>query len=58
VSIYQPHVRPILRGKQNARVEFGAKLGISLDNGFALLNQLSWDAYHEGKDLINQVEEY
>ena len=58
VSIYQPHVRPILRGKQNARVEFGAKLGVSLDNGFAYLNHLSWNAYHEGKDLINQVEEY
>jgi len=58
VSIYQPHVRPILRGKQNARVEFGSKLGVSLDNGFAYLNHLSWDAYHEGKDLIPQVEFY
>lgn len=58
VSIYQPHVRPILRGKQNARVEFGAKLGVSLDNGFACINHLSWNAYHEGKDLINQVEQY
>ncbi|WP_343751488.1 IS5 family transposase, partial [Lentibacillus halophilus] len=26
VSISQPHVRPIVRGKTNARVEFGAKL--------------------------------
>jgi len=58
VSIYQPHVRPILRGKQNARVEFGSKLGVSLDNGFALLNHMSWNAYHEGKDLISQVEYY
>jgi hypothetical protein len=58
VSIYQPHVRPILRGKQNARVEFGSKLGVSLDNGFAYLNHLNWNAYHEGKDLIPQVEFY
>jgi hypothetical protein len=58
VSLYQAHVRPILRGKQNARVEFGSKLGVSLDNGFAFLNTLSWDAYHEGKDLIPQVEFY
>jgi len=58
VSIYQAHVRPILRGKQNARIEFGSKLGVSLDNGFALLNNFSWSAYHEGKDLIPQVEEY
>jgi len=58
VSIYQSHVRPILRGKQNARVEFGSKLGVSLDNGFAYLNNVSWNAYHEGKDLIHQVEQY
>jgi IS5 family transposase len=58
VSIYQPHVRPIVRGKQNARVEFGAKLGVSLDNGFTFLNHLSWNAYHEGTDLIGQIEEY
>lgn len=58
VSIFQSHVRPILRGKQNARVEFGSKLGVSLDNGFAYVNNLSWNAYHEGKDLIHQVECY
>jgi hypothetical protein len=58
VSIYQPHVRPIVRGKQNARVKFGAKLGVSLDKGFAFLNHLSWNAYHEGTDLIGQIEEY
>ena len=58
VSIYQPHVRPILRGKQNARVEFGAKLGVSLDQGFATLDTISWNAYHEGKDLKKHVESY
>jgi IS5 family transposase len=58
VSIFQPHVRPILRGKQNARVEFGSKLGVSLDNGFAHIFNFSWNAYHEGKDLIGHVEQY
>lgn len=58
VSIFQPHVRPILRGKQNARVEFGSKLGVSLDNGFAYIFNFSWNAYHEGKDLIGHVEQY
>ena len=33
-------------------------LGVSLDNGFALIGRLNWSAYHEGKDLIPQVEEY
>jgi len=58
VSIYQPHVRPIPRGKTKAQIEFGSKLGISLDQGFARINTLSWDAYYEGSDLIKQVEAY
>ena len=58
VSIFQPHVRPIPRGKTNAQIEFGAKLGVSLDGGFARINTLSWDAYHEASDLIGQVEAY
>lgn len=58
VSIFQPHVRPIVRGKQGKQVEFGSKLGVSLDNGFARINTLSWDAYNEGGDLITQVEDY
>ena len=58
VSIHQAHVRPIVRGKQNARVEFGSKLGVGLDNGFALIQTLSWDAYNECKDLKSQVETY
>ena len=33
VSIHQPHVRPIVRGKTNANVEFGAKIQVSLMGG-------------------------
>jgi hypothetical protein len=58
VSIYQPHVRPIPRGKIKSQIEFGAKLGVSLDGGFARINTFSWDAYHEAEDLIKQVEAY
>jgi hypothetical protein len=58
VSIYQPHVRPIPRGKPKAQIEFGPKLGASLDQGFARINTFSWDAYHEAGDLIPQVEDY
>lgn len=35
VSINQPHVRPIVRGKASASVEFGAKLSVSVVGGFA-----------------------
>src|SRR5699024_9987057 len=58
VSISQPYVRPIVRGKKNARVEFGAKLSVSLVNGYSFLDDLSWEAYHEGKRLQSSVEKY
>src|SRR4030042_447798 len=58
VNIYQPHVRPIVRGKDKAQVEFGAKLGVSIQNGYARINTLSWEAYNEGTDLKKQVEAY
>lgn len=58
VSIDQPHVRPIVRGKTNANVEFGAKIQVSLMNGFAFLEDLSWEAFNEGTRLIKTVEQY
>ena len=58
VNIYQPHVRPIVRGKDKAQVEFGAKLGVSLQKGYARINTLSWNAYNESTDLQEQVEAY
>jgi transposase, IS5 family len=58
VNIYQPHVRPIVRGKAKAHVEFGSKLGVSEHNGYARINTFSWNAYNEGTDLKNQVEDY
>ena len=58
VSIFQPHVRPIPRGKIKSKIEFGSKLGISLDQGYARIDTLSWDAYNESSDLILQVENY
>jgi transposase, IS5 family len=59
VSISQPHVRPIVRGKQHKPVEFGAKLSVSLtDEGIARVDHLRWDGFHEGHDLESQVEAY
>lgn len=58
VSIHQPHVRPIVRGKTNANVEFGAKVQVSLMNGYAFLDDLSWDAFNEGTRLLASVEKY
>lgn len=59
VSIHQPWVRPIVRGKQNKSVEFGAKISVSLDgDGLANVDHFRWDAFNEGQDLIDQVEAY
>jgi IS5 family transposase len=58
VSIHQPHVRPIVRGKTNAKVEFGAKVHISLVDGYAFLDEISWDAFNEGSHLSAYVEQY
>jgi transposase, IS5 family len=58
VSIHQPHVRPIVRGKTNANVEFGAKIQLSLMNGFAFLEELSWEAFNEGSRLIKAIEQF
>ena len=58
VSIAQPHVRPQVRGKAHAPTEFGAKISASVINGFASLDRLSWDAYHEASDLPQQAARY
>lgn len=58
ISIYQPHLRPIVRGKAKAKVEFGAKVGASIVNGYTYVDHLSWDAYNESSDLATQLELY
>ena len=58
VSISQPHVRPIKRGKAGASTEFGAKISASLVDGYCFLDRLDWDNYNESGDLISQVYAY
>jgi hypothetical protein len=58
VSISQPHVRPIVRGKASAATEFGAKVEISLENGFTRCEVVSWDAFNEATTLKEAVERY
>lgn len=58
VSIHQPHVRPIVRGKDQAKVEFGSKIHVSIINGISFLDELSWDAFNEGSHMMMYVEKY
>ena len=58
VSINQPYIRPIVRGKTKAPTEFGAKVEISVINGYVRMEKLSWDAYNECESLIPIIEAY
>lgn len=58
VSITQPHVRPIVRGKAGKKVEFGAKISASSCMGYSFVDRISWDAYNESEDFIAQAEKY
>ncbi|MCH7411693.1 transposase [Belliella sp. DSM 111904] len=58
VSIHEPHVRPIVRGKARAKTEFGAKIHLSMVDGYSFLDKVSWDAYNEGSQLTEYLENY
>ena len=58
VSVSQPHVRPIKRGKAGVSTEFGAKISASLIDGVSFLDRISWDAYNESSDLKGQIKSY
>ena len=58
VNLVQSHIRPMMRGKARAAVEFGAKISVSVRNGFAFLHRISWDPYNESEDLISQAKKY
>ena len=58
VSVSQPFVRPIVRGKAGKPVKFGAKLDISVVDGWARLECCSFDAYNEAGNLRAMVERF
>ena len=58
VSLSQSWVRPIVRGKQAADVEFGAKVEMSVVDGFLRIKDLRWDVFNESTTLKQSVEAY
>lgn len=59
VSISQPYLRPIVRGKAKAPVEFGAKYDISIDEkGHARLERISFDPYNESTIFADAMNRY
>lgn len=58
VSTHQPHIRPMVRGKQGKNVEFGAKLNASLQNGYTRIDQLDFEAFNKGVCIVEQIKNY
>jgi len=58
VSLSQPHIRPIVRGKAGTPVEFGAKVNMSVVKGFVFVDEISYDAFYEGDLLENSIIDY
>ncbi|WP_425277202.1 IS5 family transposase [Salinispira pacifica] len=58
VSISQPHIRPIVRGKAGTPVEFGMKISSANIDGYMFIDRCSWDPYNESGDLVMQAEKY
>lgn len=58
VSLQQPHVRPIKRGKKPNETEFGQKLHLSVVDGYTYIERTSWNNFNEGTELIAVAEEY
>jgi IS5 family transposase len=58
VSLTQPHIRPIVRGKAGNPTEFGAKLSVSCVDNYIFLDRISWENFNESGDLKTQVEKF
>ena len=59
VSISQPYLRPIVRGKAKTPVEFGAKYDVSIDEkGHARLEKVSFEPYNESTIFADAMNRY
>ena len=58
VNFAQPHVRPIVRGKAGAKVEFGAKILVAIENGHAFVVHSSWENFNESTHFVEGCVQY
>lgn len=56
VSLAKNYLRPIVRGKETKRVEFGAKVNKLQVDGINFIEHLSFDAFNEGTHFISSVQ--
>jgi len=55
VSIAKSYVRPIIRGKEVNKVEFGAKVNMIQFDGINFIEHLSFDNFNESTRLISSI---
>lgn len=55
VSIDKSYLRPIVRGKEVKRVEFGAKVNMIQVDGINFIEHLNYNAFNEGTRLISSI---
>ena len=55
VSIAKPYLHPIVRGKENKRVEFGMKVNMMQIDGINFFEHSSFSAFHEGIRLKKTI---
>ena len=58
VSVGQPFVRPIVRGKAGKSVEFGAKINLSLTEQLVRVDYSSYNSFNESTGFISQLKGY
>ncbi|OAU78230.1 transposase, partial [Lacticaseibacillus rhamnosus] len=51
VSLQQPYIRPIVRGKAKQSVEFGAKIDCSMLDGVIDVERFDFNSFNESTDL-------
>jgi len=58
VNFAQLHVRPIVRGKAGAKVEFGAKILVAVENGHTFVVHSSWENFNESTLFVEACKQY
>ena len=56
VSIDRPYIKSLVRGKENKRVEFGAKVNNIQIDGISFIEHHSFEAFNEGVRLKECIE--
>ncbi|BDD02431.1 DDE transposase (plasmid) [Persicobacter psychrovividus] len=58
VSFAQPHIRPIVRGKENKPVEYGLKVHMVSVSGISYIEHMDFCAFHEGVRYQKTIQKH